>query len=227
MILIVNEKKLSKKYCILKKQQIFLFNQYKKLIKYLIDVENYLFNKLILSLNKNEYLAIFIKNILQKISNKMIPLNEYQNIQIEHESLHETKNYLLDIIDKFQSDSIKYFKSKRENIELQHELFQFEQEKENAEEQENKNEKNEENENLKDEEEENIYNAESVINDNDNNKILKKSINITQKQYEMTQKKYLNSIQHINEMEEHSTVLHEQINELISICMDQANTIST
>merc|ERR1712228_223615 len=125
MILTVNEKKLSKKYIELRKEQKCLFSEYEKLLKYLMQIEQFLFDKLLNSQCQNEYFRIFTTSILETMSNKMVPLNEYKNIEIECKSLYETRGHLLSIIDQFQSYSIKYFQTKRQNITLENELSDF------------------------------------------------------------------------------------------------------
>merc|ERR1712228_869194 len=194
MILTVNEKKLSKKYIDLKKQQSHLFNEYRKLLKYLMEIEQF---------------RIFTTSILETVANKMVPLNEYKNIEIECKSLYETRSYLLNIINQFQSYSLKYFKCKRNNITLENELSDIQY---------TNTSKNDE---ANDGNEEIVYNAELEMDEN-----VKLSIKTTEREYAKTKKKYENAMCHIKEIETDSSMLHSQINELRSICMDQTSTIS-
>merc|ERR1712228_264365 len=209
MILTVNEKKLSKKYIDLKKQQSHLFNEYRKLLKYLMEIEQFLFDKVIAAQVKNEHFRIFTTSILETVANKMVPLNEYKNIEIECKSLYETRSYLLNIINQFQSYSLKYFKCKRNNITLENELSDIQY---------TNTSKNDE---ANDGNEEIVYNAELEMDEN-----VKLSIKTTEREYAKTKKKYENAMCHIKEIETDSSMLHSQINELRSICMDQTSTIS-
>jgi len=210
MILIVNEQKLRKKYIDLKQQQTYLFAQYTQLLKYLMDVENYLFNKLSSVQNRNQNLSTLVVSLLHTISSKMVPLNEYKNLEIEYQSLYQTKSHLLTLLDQFQSFSVEYFKCKRDKIALQHQLM----EKEHADSQQ-QSDHDEYSSNHRDKAAEIVYNAE-----------IETSIKTTEKQYEITLQKYQAAVTEMNEMEKHSQMLHSQINELRSICMDQTSTIS-
>merc|ERR1712129_672737 len=81
MILVVNEKKLSLKYLNVCKQQRFLFSAYCKLLKYLLQTEHFLFDKLHFCAKQNESLRIFVFEILQKISRQTVPLTEYKQME--------------------------------------------------------------------------------------------------------------------------------------------------
>jgi len=57
-------------------------------------------------------------------------------------------------------------------------------------------------------------------------KLIKHSIAVTERECSAVRRKYENAMDHVKEMEQHSAMLHDQINELRSICIDQTNTIS-
>eukprot|EP01083_Nonionella_stella_P096366 270873_1 len=212
MVLIVNQKKLSTKYVEVKKQQKYLFNQYTKLLQYLMQTEQYLWHKLSETQRKNEHLSIFMKGLLQNIASKMVPLNEYRNVEIECQSLYQTKQHLLSIVDRFQSYSMQYFECKRNNIDLTHQLM-------------NKTERKDE----EDDGDETVYNAEMIEEEEEKEHkgAIQSSIKTTEEEYAKTQKKYEHVMTEMKEVEQNSAKLHSQITELRSICLDQSNTIAS
>jgi len=205
MVLIVSERNLIRKCDNIKKQHHFLFAQYAKLLKYLMNVEDSLFQKLISSRNEYDNLRIFTTSLLESLSNEMVPIEQYKNLELECQSLMQNKEHLLNLVDQFQSYSIQYFKSKRDHIALQNQLLAMKQDESSK--------------------EEAVYNAELV--DDGNAQQIKASIAITEKECAFSRQKYENAMDHIKEMEQHSSMLHDQINELRSICMDQNQTISS
>jgi len=118
MILVVNQKRLSREYSILDKSFNIISTEYVSLLKTNLKSEEYLCDRLMNMEYRCGMLSLFLNNILEQIGN-MVSLDSYQELKSQFQIISEDRRRFANLVDQYQQYSIQLFKTKRKCHDLE------------------------------------------------------------------------------------------------------------